>query len=117
MNALSVITFNMHCIYFLISDFLKTSLKIKPYIIILKMSTELANEPIPIQKKTKEVDPLMEFGRTSIKEPLLVLENLLPLVNIAILSGRAVMFQNLKSISPITVKGHRQGLLENIWPR
>src|SRR5689334_23251944 len=72
MNALSVITFNMHCIYsintslisptiiclFSVFFILKDKLKKKPYIIISKMFTELAEEPIPIQKKNKGGRPL-----------------------------------------------------------
>lgn len=63
------ITFNMHCIYLINISLIPTiiclfsvfKLKKKPYIIIPKMFTELADEPIPIQKKNKGGRPLNEI--------------------------------------------------------
>ena len=78
------------------------------------MFTEIADESIPIQKKIKEVGYLMVYGRILIKELLLALVNLPPLVNIVIHSENAVKFQNSMSIFRTTVKAHQQRLSENI---
>ena len=69
-----------------------------------KMSTDLADSiPIPTQKKIKEDDHLILFGKTFNKEILLALANFLPLANIVIFNGNAVKFQNLKNTFQIIV--------------
>jgi hypothetical protein len=59
------------------------------------------------QKKIEEVVRLIPFGRTLTKVNLLVLANLPPLVNTAILRGHGVKFQSSKTTSQIIANGHQ----------
>src|SRR3954466_13228429 len=106
--------YNIHYGYFKLFHIRPTLLSLLKYIQnkkkIFIMTSTLDSKKIKIEKKGHSIP----FGRTLLEEARLVQKNIRLPVNIVIFPGYEGIFQNLRSISPITVHKLQRLLSEDI---